>query len=102
MNVSEKEIPKYLNFLDSHLKLKILDFYKKETTEYYKAELLKTGLESKQKENKLNEEAINEKKTKLVNSENSIKLEIVGYLNLVSKSNGNIDISSSMNKKIVK
>jgi hypothetical protein len=111
MNVSE--LPPYINFLDSHLKLKVLEFYiskgnNKQSKDIYKEVLFKTGLEKQQtellKKHNLDESnTVNEIKDKLKISENELKQHIVGYLNLIQncKTQNNYDTSTSMNKKIV-
>jgi hypothetical protein len=113
MNVSENFLPEYLDFFDSHLKLKLLDFYLDlgnniELLKKYKSEeLIRTSLFDKQEEyfkSDINITAkINENKENLVKLENEKKQKIIGYLNLIEnlRNNNNYDTSSSISKKIV-
>jgi hypothetical protein len=112
MNVSD-QLPKYINFIDTHLKLKVLNFYltknqsDENLTKLYKAELFKTGLESLQNDfiqkYKINDIDNKERNEKIKKDENELKQNIFGYLNLIEncKQINNYDTSQSMNKKIV-
>jgi hypothetical protein len=113
MNVSENQQPEYYDFLDSHLKLHLLEFFiqngiNKEYNSKIRTEVLSnTYLFNKQSEyfrdNNNELKRIEELKIKVENNENDLKQKIVGYLNLIenAKSSNNYDTSSSINKKIV-
>ena len=113
MNVSENFLPEYIDFLDSHLRLLVLDFYlekgiNREFITKLKSEILsRTNLFETQEKifkddnNELNK--IKQYKEKLEIRENELKQKIMGYLNMIenAKNNNNYDTSSSINKKIV-
>jgi len=121
MYVSEKLLPEYLQFIDVHLSLRILDFHiskadnttkKEELIKFKKTQILKTKLFSQiylfLEENptlKSDEElqALKESENKLVSYEETLKDKIIGFLNIVNniKNDPSFDFTTPINKKIV-
>ncbi len=122
MSVSERTLPEYYNFLDTHLSLKVLDFQIQKATDdkvksdllaTKKAQLLKTKLfsdiykffeehPSLKSEQELT--ALRESETKLNSHEEDLKDKIIGFLNIVNniKNDPTFDFTTPINKKIVR
>jgi hypothetical protein len=113
-------IPEYLRFIDVHLSLKIIDFLLKNSNQEDKNQLLTLKANQllqtklfKEIENFLEENPLFKKEdnfTKVISTKNSIKEteenlknEIFGFLNIIKnmEENEDFDFTSLINKKIV-